>query len=81
MDLIGGGVTLTNLSKFNVLLGKNGCGKSTVLKSLDGALDKNAFGQVRYISPERGGLLNYEPGIDQAITGDLNWLRNARRKS
>jgi energy-coupling factor transporter ATP-binding protein EcfA2 len=81
MDLAGGGVTLTNLSKFNVLLGKNGCGKSTVLKTLDAALDRSVFARVRYISPERGGLLSYEPGIDQTITGDPNWLTTVRRRN
>src|SRR5688500_11601743 len=80
MDLIGGGVTLRNLAKFNVLLGKNGCGKSTALKSLDSGLDKNTFGRIRYISPERGGLLNYEAGIQQAMA-QPNWMSDSRRKN
>lgn len=81
MDLIGGGVTLRNLSQINVLLGKNGCGKSTVLKNLDGGLDTNAFGGVRYISPERGGFLNYEPNIEQAILNSPGWMAGERRKN
>jgi energy-coupling factor transporter ATP-binding protein EcfA2 len=81
MDLSGGGVTLRNLSKFNVLLGKNGCGKSTVLKGLDGGLDKNTYGRVRYISPERGGLLNYEPNIEQNIATNPDWMSGERRKN
>jgi ABC-type multidrug transport system ATPase subunit len=81
MDIIGGGATLGNLSHINVLLGKNGCGKSTVLKRIEEGLDRNKFGRVRYISPERGGLLNYEPNIEQAILNSPGWMEGARRKN
>jgi len=74
--------TLRNLARINVLLGKNGCGKSFLLKKVEQQIkNRPGIGQIRYISPERGGLLTYEPGIDQQIGGDPNWLLNQRRKN
>lgn len=35
----------------------------------------------KYISPERGGTLVYDPGVDQAIFQDQNWMVNDRRKN
>jgi ABC-type cobalamin/Fe3+-siderophores transport system ATPase subunit len=62
--------------KFTVLLGKNGAGKSTALR---------AFAQrnrtARYISPERGGVLLYEPNIDQSIAGNERWLDDSRMRN
>ena len=74
--------TLRNLTHINVLLGKNGCGKSFLLKRVEESVrNREDIGQVRYISPERGGLLNYEPGIDQNIGTNPNWLFDARKQN
>lgn len=71
---------LNNIEKLNVVLGKNGCGKSHLLKALEqGLKGREGIGKVRYITPERGGVLRYEPGIDQAISDDVNWMDNNRR--
>jgi len=82
MDIAIGGHTLTGLARKNVILGKNGCGKSFLLKQLDqlqrGA---NGYGQIRYISPERGGLLIYDPNIENNITNDVNWMTGTRRQN
>jgi energy-coupling factor transporter ATP-binding protein EcfA2 len=76
------GFTLRNLSALNVILGKNGCGKSHLLKQIESGLQGRAgFGRIRYISPERGGSLEYQPNIDQAIGQDPNWMANERRKN
>ena len=76
------GFTLTNLTKLNVILGKNGCGKSYLLKEIEqGLIGQPNIGEVRYISPERGGLLRYEAGIDQAISQDKNWMGSNRRSN
>jgi predicted ATPase len=70
--------SLKNLEKINILMGKNGCGKSTILRLLDKKLNTNdEYGHVKYISPERGGYLNYNPGIEQQIFESAN-LRNDR---
>lgn len=68
---------LIQSARFNVLLGKNGSGKSTLLRSLDSRDDLD----TKYISPERGGVLKYDPGIDQNIANNVNWMTNDRRKN
>jgi ABC-type cobalamin/Fe3+-siderophores transport system ATPase subunit len=76
------GFTLSGLSKKNVVLGKNGCGKSYLLKRVEETLKGSSdYGRVRYISPERGGVLIYEPGIDQAIGQNPEWMGAQRRKN
>lgn len=50
MDIEAGDKTLRNLGAFNLLLGKNGSGKSTILRNLDGALVSQ--GKVVYVTPE-----------------------------
>lgn len=69
-----------NLAKINVLLGKNGSGKSTALRKLDqsGSSLPN-FGTVRYITPERGGQLTYDGGIETTIATNPSWSANVRR--
>jgi predicted ATP-dependent endonuclease of OLD family len=83
MDIENAGpFSLIGLDKINVILGKNGCGKSFLLKAVEQhVFGRAGFGKVRYISPERGGFLSYEPGIEQAMGNDPNWLRNTRRQN
>ena len=77
-----GPFSLTGLAKINVILGKNGCGKSFLLKAVEQhAHGREGFGKIRYISPERGGLLTYEPNIEQAMGSDPGWMRNNRRNN
>lgn len=77
------GYTLKNLSKINIVLGKNGCGKSTLLRSVEQGLSSQSqsYGKTKYITPERGGSLIYEAGIEQSLTTDINWLSGQRRKN
>jgi len=51
-----GGFSLKQMCKINVVLGKNGSGKSTILKRVKEAIEHQ--GEVehsKYITPERGG--------------------------
>ncbi|MCW8944042.1 MAG: AAA family ATPase [Sedimenticola sp.] len=68
---------LVNNATFTVLLGKNGSGKSTLLRSIDTADQFN----TKYITPERGGSLKYEPGVEHNISQNPNWLRDTRRQN
>ena len=68
---------LVNNAKFTILLGKNGAGKSTLLREIDSADQFN----TKYISPERGGTLKYDPGVDQNMSNNENWIINDRRKN
>lgn len=81
MELIGvGGYNLRNLGRLNILLGKNGCGKSRLLKQVEQAMkDGPTVGALRYISPERAGLLQYEANIEQNMTNSPTWLADSRR--
>jgi predicted ATPase len=77
------GYTLKNLNKINIVLGKNGCGKSIMLRQVEQRLvsqDQN-IEKSRYITPERGGTLTYQAGIEDSVTRDLNWLSGQRRKN
>lgn len=83
MDISGiAGFSLKNLSSINVILGKNGCGKSFLLKSIEQNVKAiGSVGNTRYISPERGGFVSYEAGIEQAIINNKNWLGENRRRN
>jgi ABC-type branched-subunit amino acid transport system ATPase component len=61
-------------AKFTVLLGKNGAGKSTQLRTLitPGSLN------TKYISPERGGKLKYDGNVDTNISNNPTWLDQSR---
>src|SRR5690349_14075361 len=68
---------LVQAARFTILLGKNGSGKSTQLR----ALDSSKQFKSKYISPERGGVLKYDPNVDQNIANNDNWLADDRRKN
>jgi energy-coupling factor transporter ATP-binding protein EcfA2 len=70
------------LAKINVVLGKNGAGKSYLLKRFDDQLrSREGVGQVRYLSPERGGLLLYEPNVETNMLQNELWLPARRRQN
>jgi energy-coupling factor transporter ATP-binding protein EcfA2 len=82
MDIQADGKRFSNLSKINVLLGKNGSGKSTLLRIFD--QNKSALpnvGDARYITPERGGLLSYQGGIETQLAGSPSWGADVRRRN
>jgi ATPase subunit of ABC transporter with duplicated ATPase domains len=64
-------------ARFTVLLGKNGAGKSTLLRQLSVGSEKN----IKYVSPERGGVLEYDPHVDFNISQNANWERDTRRQN
>lgn len=68
---------LVNMSKFTVLIGKNGAGKSTLLR----ALSAGNRPHIKYISPERGGTLKYNPNVDNNISSNESWLRETRHQN
>jgi len=74
---------LNNLNKINIILGKNGCGKSTTLRRAEEVIfnQTSKYGKVKYISPERGGALIYNSGIEQNFTSDQNWIVTDRRRN
>ncbi|HDX8438605.1 TPA: AAA family ATPase [Aeromonas dhakensis] len=65
-----------NAARFTVIFGKNGAGKSTLLRSFS-SNNLNA----KYISPERGGTLRYDPNVDYNIASSDRWLDDSRRQN
>ena len=73
--------TLRGLSQINVILGKNGCGKSYLLRQVErGIGQRTHVGKYRYISPERGGMMVYEASVEQAMT-EPGWIMEQRRRN
>ena len=62
-------------SKFTVLIGKNGAGKSSLLRAMNAGDHPN----IKYVSPERGGTLKYDPNVDNNISSNESWLKNTRQ--
>lgn len=77
------GYTLKNLNKINIILGKNGCGKSILLRQVEQRLAANEtqHKKTKYITPERGGSLIYQAGVEQNLISNINWLSDERRKN
>ena len=69
-----GEFTLNGLRRINVLLGKNGCGKSTLLKKLDESTFRKESGILKYITPERGGILKPEPQVELNMSNDETYI-------
>src|SRR5690625_1291161 len=72
---------ITNANKVNILLGKNGSGKSTFLTKLESHYIHEPEKNFMYITPERAGTLTYEPNVERNIERDENWLSDNRRKN
>jgi len=76
------GQKLTQLGKINLIVGRNGCGKSTALKRIDQRFARAPKAPpVRYITPERAGVLQYDPNVDASVSSNPEWMRETRRKN
>lgn len=73
--------SMLNLTNINIILGRNGAGKSRFLRSFDAALSSDQTFNVRYISPERAGVFRKEGNVETNMERDKNWLRNVRGKN
>lgn len=73
--------SLSNLSGINVILGRNGSGKSRLFRDIDAASHDNQQFNIRYISPERGGAFHRDGNIETNIQNSRGWLEGQRRKN
>lgn len=76
-----GEIKAVGLKNINILLGRNGAGKSRFLRAIDqGLIGSNEF-NVRYISPERAGVFKRNGNVMTNMENDPNWIGNVRRKN
>lgn len=75
------GTTIRGLTNINVIVGRNGAGKSRLLRALDEALWRNEAFNMRYISPERAGVFQREGSTGTNMERDKNWLPSVRRRN
>lgn len=80
--LLPGEVELSNLDRINFIIGKNGSGKSTMLKEIEGAIAaKHGRDYCKYVSPERGGALQYDPNVEGNVVSGGTWMIDTRRNN
>lgn len=75
------GAKATNIGNLNVLLGRNGSGKSRFLRKLDESFSDNSDVNVRYISPERAGVFQRDGAVLTNMEQNKSWLERVRRKN
>lgn len=78
-ELIGGDSHLHGISNINLIIGKNGSGKSRFLRSIEATILENHEYFVRYISPERAGIFQRDGNIENSDKQNPGWLSNSRR--
>lgn len=82
MDLTAGGKILANLGKLNVIIGKNGTGKSQILRHFDQHLRNGPDRYlVKYLSPERGGNLMFDASVENNLQSIATWGADIRRRN
>lgn len=69
---------LNRISSLNIILGRNGSGKSRFLREIDEQIFRNGDFNTRYISPERAGSFKVDGNIITNQGNDPNFLRNTR---
>ena len=74
------GFALENPSNLNIIIGRNGAGKSRFLRGLSNLRHDSAY-FISYISPERAGSFEPDPNFEVNQRQDKNWVENTRIKN
>ena len=81
-DIHHNGYSLKGLRAINFFLGKNGCGKSVMLRAFRKQHSvPSGYSRVHYIVPERGGEIRQESGISDAIRQNDKWINSNREQN
>lgn len=75
------GYSLSNIDTINVIIGRNGAGKSIFLRSIYNYLYNDDNYNVRYVSPERAGTFKREGYIITQMESDPHYLFNNNNKN
>ncbi len=79
LDGAGKNTEIKGLSQINVILGRNGAGKSRFLRTLDEKMVNTPGFRVSYITPERSGSFKRDGNVETNMAGDPNWTSYVRR--
>lgn len=71
---------MKNVTELNVIIGRNGSGKSKFLRSISKLRNKDDY-YVSYLSPERSGTFSDNPNTEHNARHDPNFLINDRDKN
>lgn len=75
------GLKIEGVKRINVLVGRNGAGKSRFLRSIDQVLSREEAYYVRYISPERAGIFRQDGNVMTNMKNSPGWLEDVRRRN
>ncbi len=76
----GSTVALHHMNRINVILGRNGSGKSRFLRALDEHMAGKTDYRVRYVTPERSGIFQREPSTESNMRNP-QWTMQTRRSN
>lgn len=78
-ELKGRTAHLTNLNNINIIMGRNGAGKSRFLRDIEEltSQSKQLF-YIRYVSPERAGSFKRDGNVLTNMSNSPDWLRQTR---
>jgi predicted ATPase len=78
-ELTGQSTRLSGLNNINVIMGRNGAGKSRFLRNIEEMIsqDKTHF-YARYVSPERAGSFKRDGSVLTNMSNSPEWLRQSR---
>ncbi len=77
-ELRGPSVLLQNPTTINVIVGRNGAGKSRFLRNMQTVISEPIVPKISYVSPERAGVFNKELGAEMNYRSIPNFLRDSR---
>ncbi|MFO5761062.1 hypothetical protein [Klebsiella pneumoniae] len=70
---------LYGLNNINIIMGRNGAGKSRFLRDIEQTISQNKQQfYVRYVSPERAGSFKRDGTILTNMSDNPEWLRHTR---
>jgi energy-coupling factor transporter ATP-binding protein EcfA2 len=71
---------LDHITPLNIILGRNGSGKSRLLRGL-AALGGQGGYQLRYLSPERAGTFMADAGVENTVRQNKTWVEDNRKQN
>ncbi|BBF81263.1 AAA family ATPase [Asticcacaulis excentricus] len=80
-ELVSDSASIRNLSNLNVIVGRNGAGKSRFVRDLVQTFRNNSSYNIKYVSPERGGSFKRDATVETNMAANPSWLSNVRHRN